>query len=97
VTAITAHQQVEHEPSDYYTVFVGEDNAPGWDGCTYAGLWCCHRHETLTEAAACYEAVGRDHTPPVMAVTSSGVKRNLTRKELAEIKRALRMGDSRSA
>jgi hypothetical protein len=83
--------------SNYYTVYVGDDDAPGWDGNTYAGLWCCHRHKTLSEAAACYKAVGRHHTPPIMAVTLSGVKRSLTRKELAEIHRVLRMGDLRSA
>ena len=94
---MTVHQQVEHDRNAYYTVYVGDDKAPGWDGYTYAGLWCCHRHETLSETAACYKAVGGHHTPPIMAVTSSGVKRNLTRKELAGIKRVLRVGDSRSA
>lgn len=84
--------QIDQAPGAYYIVYVGDDDAPGWDGKTYARLWCCHRHRTLAAAAECYKTagIGRDHDPPIMAVTRRGGTRALTPEERIEINRILR-------
>ena len=73
------------KPALRYIVFVGQDDVPGEDGHTYSGLWCCHTHYTLEEAADCF--IRAPKSPPLdfLAVLADGTKRDLTAKERRRI------------